>query len=194
MAFGTNCKLVWKPKEGMYRNSTESITYDPVRELAYSYRWWCFVRRIKGVLVFNDYSYSSQTNNHQRIIQDLLKTMNKEYITVNAPRGINDSGRINEAWEHYFTEICKLEAEMSNPRTRESTNFSRLARINSFYSELFDLESIGAKPLRIREQKAKRQAHFKSELDRQATELKRKKDLKATVNLPISEILNKGAE
>tara|TARA_R110000868_G_scaffold411564_1_gene705366 strand:+ start:163 stop:789 length:627 start_codon:yes stop_codon:yes gene_type:complete len=65
--------LKFKKRSGIYSNSTGSNTYDPEAEKAVSYRWWVYLMRIKGKLIFNDHSYSNSTAKHQSALRHLLK-------------------------------------------------------------------------------------------------------------------------
>jgi len=40
-----------------------------------SYNWWVFVKKIKGLVVFNDYNYSRSTIKHQNKVRRLLREL-----------------------------------------------------------------------------------------------------------------------
>lgn len=188
--------LKFKERECMYTNSTRSCTYDPVNETAYSYSWWRFVERINGELIFNNYSYSSQTNAHQSAVQDILRSMNKEYRIVDAPQGLNN---LTDSWLVYYNMACKLEVEMSRPRSQFEKNMKRLnadcsreLSFNELQFKMAELEAIGCKPPSECEQKRIRDKYFKEEADAIEFRRKQKENLNNTINLTLDEVLQKG--
>lgn len=73
--------LKWRPRLKIYKSG--SIQYDPATGEAWSYNW-CFVCRINGKTVFNDFRYSNTTTRHQWEIRGLLKQLGvKIDLTVN---------------------------------------------------------------------------------------------------------------
>lgn len=67
--------LSYSKKHGVFKNSTGSVIFNPKTVEALSYRWWRFVRLIKGRVVFNNYRYSASTNKHQYRVKALLREL-----------------------------------------------------------------------------------------------------------------------
>lgn len=123
------CVMKYYKKAGIYKNSTGSCTYSPEREEAHSYNWWCFLKRINGVLVFNDYSYSVSTTAHQSRIRSMLSQEGKEIgLFINAPRGLDDLG---SALRYYKVEIESAQEYLNKPRIRKTTKESLKMKIHS---------------------------------------------------------------
>lgn len=64
----------WRPKLGYYTDG-QNNKFDLENFEATSYKWWTYVSKIKGKVVFNSYPYSSTTSNHQRNMRSLLKQL-----------------------------------------------------------------------------------------------------------------------
>jgi hypothetical protein len=83
--------LKFKKKIGIYSSSTGNCTFNPMTIEAHSYRWWKFVSKIEGKLVFNDYRYSNTTSKHQWQVRKLLNELGlKIDISIPLPQGIED--------------------------------------------------------------------------------------------------------
>lgn len=80
--YGTTSSLKFFKTLKIYKNSTGSCEFTPATKTAYSYSW-CFVKVIKGKVIFNDYSYSPTTSSHQSCVRSLLKELKiKIHATV----------------------------------------------------------------------------------------------------------------
>jgi hypothetical protein len=67
-----NFNLKYYKKSKIYKNSTDTVNFDPKTYNAYSYNWWRFVAKIDGKIIFNNYNYSPTTLRHQRYVRKLL--------------------------------------------------------------------------------------------------------------------------
>jgi hypothetical protein len=67
--------MQFKPRLKIYKGSNGKNTFNPDTFEAHSYKWWMYVCKIKGVIVFNDHSYSVTTNGHQWEMKSLLKSL-----------------------------------------------------------------------------------------------------------------------
>lgn len=84
--------LNFKKRNNMYSNTTGSLTFNLETCEAHSYRWWKFVAKVEGLVVFNSYNYSNSTSKHQSKIRSLLDQLNiKIDLFVQIPKGINSS-------------------------------------------------------------------------------------------------------
>lgn len=108
-------------RSGIYKAS--NVTFNPETCQAYSYDWWRFVDRIGGLVIFNSYGYSNSTRKHQYKVKRVMESLGiKVDFEVEAPKGLQD---LDSALRHYEYKISKLLGELSNPRTRRSTNERR---------------------------------------------------------------------
>lgn len=77
----------------MKRSNTyqaSNVSFCPETISAYSYRWWKFVAKIDGVVVFNNYRYSNSTSKHQWKVRLLMQNLGiKIDISAPFPKGIN---------------------------------------------------------------------------------------------------------
>lgn len=64
--------------------SASNVIFNPERVEAYSYSWWKFVAIIDGLVVFNNYRYSTTTNRHQWKVKKLMNDI-RIRIDVEAP-------------------------------------------------------------------------------------------------------------
>ncbi len=56
--------LKYYPRLNIYKNSTESLKYDPVKQIAYSFKWYEIYKIINGVRCLNTHGYSVTTAKH----------------------------------------------------------------------------------------------------------------------------------
>lgn len=111
MGYANNSRsgsLQYFKRANEYRNSTGTNRFCPVAVEARSYNHWVFVKRIKGKVVFNDYSYSNSTAKHQSAMRGLLRDLKiKIDVTVSQrdslSHGIDVKGIIREIELAKFT-------------------------------------------------------------------------------------------
>ena len=72
------------------RYEASNVYFNPETKEAASYKWWIFVKEIKGVLYFNDHNYSISTQKHQRKVLRLLGELGLKFVTVNTRRSLSD--------------------------------------------------------------------------------------------------------
>lgn len=111
-----------------------NVEFNPETIQAYSYRWWKFVDKIKGKVVFNDFRYSVSTSKHQSKVRSLLHELGIEVdYYIEAPRGLQD---LNEAIIHYSDLIRTLEWEIEKPRSQKAKNEERKALIKQYQAKI----------------------------------------------------------
>lgn len=85
--------MQFKPRLKIYKGSYGKNTFNPETFEAHSYGHWLYVCKIKGVVVFNDYSYSVTTNGHQWEMKSFLKDNFgleiKNFIVVNQAQSLD---------------------------------------------------------------------------------------------------------
>lgn len=60
-------------RTNMYKSP--NVTFNPTTLDAYSYAWWRFVAVVDGLVIFNNYNYSSTTTRHQYKVRALLNEL-----------------------------------------------------------------------------------------------------------------------
>ena len=142
-----------------YKASNVSLTIEPKLE-AYSYAWWLFVVRYKGLVIFNNTTYSNSTSGHQykvrRVLYDLnikidielnntRKSFDKSY-GLYAPKPPSDGDYVKAAIENEIENIeltnKKLADLIKKPRTRKSTNEKRAQQIEKNKNQIKKLKKV----------------------------------------------------
>ena len=123
-------------RKGFYKGS--NVTFNPVTCEARSYDWWIFVSKINGLVVFNNYSYSSTTCRHQSKVRSLLSDLGVNVdVTIEAPEGLQ---RLNLAERYYSQRIASLETAMSNKGTHKAKNLERLQTQQEYRAKLAQVQ------------------------------------------------------
>ncbi len=137
------CVMKYMKKAEIYKNSTGSCTYDPRKEEAHSYSWWCFLKRINGKLVFNNYSYSVSTTAHQSRIRSMLSNEGIEIdLFIESPRGLDN---LSSAVNHYMYLIDEAREKLTKPRIRTTTKVHLGEMICTYklkITQIFELNQI----------------------------------------------------
>lgn len=126
-------------RAGIYKAS--NLDFNPETGLGHSYDWYEITKVIKGQLVLNTFNYSATTIKHHNKLWKLLKQLGLEFITVEAPRGLQS---LDSAQSEAASLIAK--AIVSNRYARSLAKFSS----NSYLTECAErnrknLEKIGVK-------------------------------------------------
>lgn len=94
--------ITWKPRLKVYRSSPKN-TFEPESFEARSYGHWCYMTKIKGQIVFNDYSYSMTTNKHQwemkSFMRETLKINMKKVIFVDQRQSLTHGIFLDSIYE-----------------------------------------------------------------------------------------------
>lgn len=144
MSWGSHCGLKYSKKRARYENSTHNVTFDPATCQAHSYKWWCFVRKIKGKVVFNDYRYSSSTSGHQSAVRSLLRELNiKIDVIVSTSESLTDS--LDSVVAEKYREIARLNCEIARKGTRKKNNEYHAELVAKLFAEIETLKKCGAK-------------------------------------------------
>lgn len=107
---------------------------------ATSYGHWCFVKRINGKVVFNNYTYSKTTSKHQWEIRYLLKELGiKIDHEVNFRQSLSEWSFKEEALHNYYHHAVSMIVKNHTKGTRKKTieeNKESLIRIRRTIREL----------------------------------------------------------
>lgn len=110
---------------GLYQAS--NVTFNPKTNDATSYSWWLFVKQINGLVVFNNYNFSSTTIKHQYKVRRLLDDLGINIdLEIKAPDGLQD---LESAIKCHEDIIEKLNSEISKKGSKRSTNEVRQSEI-----------------------------------------------------------------
>lgn len=151
----TKTSLKYKKRAGIYSNSTGTNTFDPKTCRAYSYDWWRYVDKIKGKVVFNNYSYSPTTSGHQSRTRSLLKELKIEIdCFVSVRSGLQAFER--EALKPVYREMYETEVAINRKGARESTKKQGAEFIVSCKERINLYRSLGAKFSRKEQAELKR--------------------------------------
>tara|TARA_R100000773_G_C4191385_1_gene97176 strand:- start:347 stop:811 length:465 start_codon:yes stop_codon:yes gene_type:complete len=142
-----------------YKASNVSLTIEPKLE-AYSYAWWLFVVRYKGLVIFNNTNYSNSTNKHQSKVRDVLDDLNIK-IDIELHHTLKSFGEFNGSYVSHRPsdgdyvkaaiedeiEIIELINEnladlIQKPRTRKSTNEKRAQQIKKNKNQIKNLKKV----------------------------------------------------
>lgn len=128
----------------IYKSSTGNVTFDPATMEAYSYSWWKFVTKIKGKVVFNDYSYSSSTSGHQAAVRHVMKQLKiKIDVTVSMRQSLEHlkDGYLPELYKEIYT----LEAYNRRKGVKAKTVKDNNDLIKELNGKAKVLKTLGAK-------------------------------------------------
>lgn len=128
--------LQWKPRKKMFENYNRQAWFDPELCVAYSYGWYCILRRMylkgKPVIIVNANNYSNQTAKHIGAVRRLIGYENIG-LRIHAPRGLDD---LPAAAEWYAGQIAEMEMKINAKGSRTSTNLERLKLIDSYHGKI----------------------------------------------------------
>lgn len=124
--------MKYNHKANIYKAS--NVIFNPETEVATSYDWWQFVKRINGQLVFNNYYYRSTTCKHQSKVRRLLGELGIQIDQyIEAPEGLQD---IPSAIDHLKRQASALQAAIDKPRSQRRKNEERRRDIWKIHEKL----------------------------------------------------------
>lgn len=106
-------------RSNIYKAS--NVTFNPETFEAYSYRWWLFVKRIKGKTIFNSYRYSVSTSQHQSKVRSLMSQLGiKIDRFVQVREGLNYISTIKELNQKESETLERIAANEERKRIRRN--------------------------------------------------------------------------
>lgn len=88
--YSRSCTLKYYKRLKVYKGS--NVKFDPSKTEAHSYEWWQFVGVVDGLVVFNNYYYSSTTYRHQWAVRDLIAELGiKIDLILPLPHGLQQA-------------------------------------------------------------------------------------------------------
>jgi hypothetical protein len=104
-----------------------NVTFDPVTNKAFSYKWWQFVATIEGVTIFNGYRYSVSTSRHQSKTMSLMRQLDKPiHMIIECPSGLQAMDWIVSAKIRHEALLSDIGGKLNNPRIQSKTRISLL--------------------------------------------------------------------
>lgn len=117
-----------------------NVLLDLNNEIATSYDWWIFLKRINGKLVFNNYRYSPSTEGHQRkILKQLDQLGIKVDMFIESPKGLQD---LNSAISYYEYEISELVNDIATTNRRKITRQNQIELIQNYQAKIKNIKKI----------------------------------------------------
>ena len=84
-------------RANIYQCSNYNCTFNPETIEAHSFRWWRFVAKVDGMVIFNSYRYSNSTSKHQSKVRSLMSQLGiKIDLFLELPRGIKHGVSLTE--------------------------------------------------------------------------------------------------
>lgn len=135
--------MKWYSRLKIFKYKARSVcTFNPFTLEAHSYDHWCFVKVIKGKVVFNDYRYSHTTRNHQGMVKYLLEELGiKIDIEVNQSESLTNGIMLNPV----YRSIALNEITTTRKGVRETTKKYAVSNIKDLRKEIVVLKKLGAR-------------------------------------------------
>ena len=161
----SNSSMKFYKRLGIYKASNCSFDADSM--IAKSYDWFVFVRRVNGLIVFNDYNYSQSTCGHQSKVKALLKDLG---IKVDVYVSISDSltnDCLDTALAKAYGDKVALELALNRKNARPNSRSYKFkqADLKDAEQTIVKLTGVGAKCSKAKQSEIKASA-IKNESDR----------------------------
>lgn len=138
--FSSGTKLKFYPRLNMWKNSSNTVNYNPTTCEGYSYKW-CFVKTIKGKVVFNGCRYSTTTLNHQHAMHATLRGLDITIdVTVNTSASLHDIE--TKSLPELYRKLYTLEIMSKRKGAKDHHSY-----IQSVTNEISQCKLLGAKIL-----------------------------------------------
>lgn len=108
------------------RYEKSNLWIDLEKMVGYSYNWYRILDKIDGLVVLNTFSYSRTTIRHFGEIAHVLRCLDQNYVTIEAPHGLKN---LDASVALYKSRIDELKADIAAPRSRSKTNVECLKAI-----------------------------------------------------------------
>jgi hypothetical protein len=135
-------QLPYFKRSEIFKQPNGRVTFDPKVIEARSYGHWCFVKVIKGKVVFNDFSYSNTTGKHQSSVRSLMQQLGiKVDVFVNQRSSLSEGIRLDDLYRSI--EEIKIASERKGARKTTKKEAPKL--IQSVQKQIADLKKLGGK-------------------------------------------------
>lgn len=135
--------MEFKSRLKVWQGSNRKNVFNPETFEGTSYGWWIYVKKIKGQVVFNDYSYSVTTNKHQGEMKHFLRTelKVKNLIFVDQRESLS-SGIFLDS---YYETLALAEFRLKLPNRRAAFYADQKSIIDNCKKQIAILKKLGAK-------------------------------------------------
>lgn len=129
--FDGGFSIPYRPRLGIFKYTARSKNeFNPETFEAYSYGHWCYVARINGKVVFNEYRYSNTTTRHQGAMSSLLRQLGVKvdlYVSQsNRIRSNDDVQSLRQSLLNLYSELFQREIENARKGTRVKRDTRKL--------------------------------------------------------------------
>lgn len=141
---GGSCSLKYYKRLKIYKNSTNTVSFDPEYKLGYSYNW-NFLAMVNGKLVFNNYRWSTTTTSHQYAVASTLRDLKLPYISGDfGSTSVNSLSKQNSL--NLYKQIVEKEIEIELTKRKDTRTYNwRVSQLADLNKDLSTLESLGWK-------------------------------------------------
>lgn len=120
-----------------------NVQYNPETRQAHSYDWWCFVKPVNGMIVFNNHSYSNSTCKHQSKVRGLLADLGINIdLFVDTRCSLTDPNWLNDAIDTLYQANNELLRLINKKGTRATTNERRRLEIEENVQQIGRLHEL----------------------------------------------------
>lgn len=135
---GGSSSIKWYPRLKVFKNSTGTVEFDPQDMRGRSYNW-IFLAKVKDVLVFNDYTWSSTTSHHQSAVRSVLREKGLSYVCGDFG-SVNVSAIGRSTVEKLYKQVFELEVKIDSSNRKDSR--AQEWRVSSRESILENIEKL----------------------------------------------------
>lgn len=135
--------MEWKPRLKIFQGSNRKNTFNPETFEGRSFGWWCYVLKVKGKVIFNDYSYSVTTSAHQNEMKAFLRSQMKvkNIIFVNQRESLSNGIYL----DHFYETLALAEIRSKSPNRRDDFYKTQKTIIAQTRKTIALLKKLGAK-------------------------------------------------
>lgn len=176
-------------RANIYKSGRAVLKIEPLE--AWSYDWWCFLRKVRGKVVFNNYHYSNTTGKHQSAVSTQLKALGiKVDLFVYSPKSLDS--RCNSALEYSYQKLFEARVKLENSRIRPETRAAEERQVAGLERDIAALRAIGAQCSKARRTELQREVETaeRERLERARTRKVRDLEVERVKRAEAKELLN----
>lgn len=126
----------------VYKNSSGSCLVDVENCEAWSYKWWQFVKKENGLVIFNWYGYSNSTRKHQYSAMRILEDNGiKVDLSVHSHKGLQADWK-PEVFEACYKSMFLSEYKLTKKGMSQKTKARETSNIENQKEELIKLSAL----------------------------------------------------
>jgi hypothetical protein len=150
----------------IYKNSTNTVSFNPETMDGYSYNW-NFLAKVEGVLIFNDYTWSVTTSCHQSAVSSLLRELNIKYVRVDLG-SISPTELTKDTVKKLYAQLFRLQIKIEESRKGTGAYNHRVYCAQELMKNIEKVESISKK---FKVSKKDQNEIMKNEIEKRMVEL-----------------------